>query len=510
MRPTPCPVLLCVADNASRAAWLFEHLTKEYDLLRNPDDEDRTKWVTIQVDTGIFDADKGNEAVLREMVSTVGNKGKAGEHVRGVVSVQMLTEGWDVKSVSHIIGLRAFGLPLLTEQIIGRGLRRTNYDVLNQPLDERPEGYEETVDAFGIPFVGFPVQKRKRPKSGSWGNKPVWIEVDGKKSKNRIRVPNVRSWAVNVVQRLSDIIEINKLAETLANPIARVTVRPVGLGGQPEDVMTLDEFRREWPTLRTAFYMAQELYEMENPGSASDLGIGPTFEELLEVTRSYVETRVRVPKNGGDHRDIGIYEWRHQALDVLDNAIRNAAGTTSAPVPILAEPEWLDSAYIGRFQWTGVIAEGKKCHTSKVPCHTDLEKQFADFLDGAKDVLRYLKNERFRFSVTYYENNRPRQFYPDFIVVVQNADSSETMWLAETKGEMRLNVPLKNAAAEQWCIKMSATKYGTWRYLFAQQIPLTAALAKGIKTFNELAATLGKQHRGSTEASSHETGLAVS
>ena len=68
------------------------------------------------------------------------------------------------RSVTHVLGLRAFGSPLLTEQIIGRGLRRTNYDVLNQPLDERPEGYEETADAFGIPFVGFPVQKRKRPR----------------------------------------------------------------------------------------------------------------------------------------------------------------------------------------------------------------------------------------------------------------------------------------------------------------------------------------------------------
>ena len=253
--------------------------------------------------------------------------------------------------------------------------------------------------------------------------------------------------------------------------------------------MTLDEFRGEWPILRTAFYMAQELYDMENPGSASELGIGPTFEELLEVTRCYVDTRVKVPKNG-DRRDIGIYEWRRQALDVLDNAIRGAAGTTSAPVPILASPEWLDSASMKRFQWTGIIAEGKRCHTTKVPCHTDLEKQFADFLDKAKDVVRYVKNERFGFSVTYYENNRPRQFYPDFIVVVRNADGSETMWLAETKGEMRLNVPLKNSAANLWCEKMSATKYGEWKYLFAQQVPLTAALNSAITTFAELAGLL--------------------
>src|SRR3990170_3866878 len=172
------------------------------------DHDDRTRWVTIPIDSKVFDADKGNEAVLREMVNTVGWKGKLGEHVRCIVSVNMLSEGWDVKSVTHILGLRAFGSPLLTEQIIGRGLRLTNYDVLNQPFAERPEGSEETVDAFGIPFVGFPVEKRKRPKSGEWGQKPVWIEADPKKEKFRVRVPNVRSWAVGVVESLADLIRV--------------------------------------------------------------------------------------------------------------------------------------------------------------------------------------------------------------------------------------------------------------------------------------------------------------
>src|SRR5437899_8560492 len=129
------------------------------------------------------------------MVNSVGRNGKLGEHVRCIVSVNMLSEGWDVQSVSHILGLRAFGSPLLTEQIIGRGLRRTNYDVLNQPIDERPEGSEETVDAFGIPFVGVPVEKRKRPKTGEWGQKPVRIQSHRKKAKFQVRVPNGRSWA---------------------------------------------------------------------------------------------------------------------------------------------------------------------------------------------------------------------------------------------------------------------------------------------------------------------------
>jgi type III restriction enzyme len=487
----PSPVLLCVTNDATRARWLYEHLSNEYELLRNPDDDDPTRWVTIQIDSRVFDADRGNEAVLRDMVNTVGVKGKPGEQVRCIVSVNMLSEGWDVKSVTHILGLRAFGSPLLTEQIVGRGLRRTNYDVLNQPLDERPEGYEETVDAFGIPFVGFPVQRRKRPKTGSWGHKPVWIEPDPKQEKYRVRVPNVRSWAVGVTEPIADLIRVESLPGIDIDPRQTppdVRVKPV-VGGQPEEVMTLATFRAEWPLLKTAFLMAQELFEATNPGSASELGIGPTFDELLEVTQRYLDKRLQALGNA-QRRDVGIYYWRRQALDVLENAIRGVGTGKTAAVPILGNPEWLDSAHLRRFQWTGETADGKKCHTNKAPCHTDLEKRFADFLDGASDVLRYFKNERFGFSVTYYEGNRPRQYYPDFLIAARHKDGREVMWLAETKGEIRPNTTLKSEAARLWCDKMSSTKYGPWRYLFVPQRKLEIALATGVKTLVELAESL--------------------
>ena len=491
----PSPVLLCVASDGTRAGWLFEHLTREYELLRNADDEDRTKWVTIQIDSKVFDADKGNEAVLREMVSTVGWKGKPGEDVRCIVSVNMLSEGWDVKSVTHILGLRAFGSPLLTEQIIGRGLRRTNYDILNQPLDERPDGGEETVDAFGIPFVGFPVEKRKRARTGKWGENLHWIEPDAKKAKYRVTVPNVRSWAVGITESLADLVRVEDMPQIRLNPKDTppdVHVRPV-VGGAPEAVMTLEEVRKEWPVLRTAFLMAEELYQETNPGAADDLGIGPTFDELLDVSRRYLGSRVVPLKVGdvsSDMRDVGIYYWRRQALDALDTAIRGAGSAGVEAVPILGKPEWLDTANLRRFQWTGIVADGKRCHTNKVPCHTDLEKHFADFLDGAKDVVRYFKNERLGFSVTYYESNRPRQYFPDFIIASRDADGREVMWLAETKGEIRPNTALKSEAARLWCEKMSGTRYGQWRYLFVQQKKLESALAARVKSLAELAESL--------------------
>jgi hypothetical protein len=184
--------------------------------------------------------------------------------------------------------------------------------------------------------------------------------------------------------------------------------------------------------------------------------------------------------------DINDFDETLPVLDVLENAIRGASPAGVTPVPILSDREWLDSSLLRRFQWTGIVGEGKRCHTNKVPCHPELEKTFADFLDTATDVIRYFKNERFGFSITYYEGNRPRQYYPDFIVTTRE-DGREVMWVAETKGEIRPNTALKSAAARLWCEKMRATTYGPWRYLFIPQKRLETALAKGLVSLRELA-----------------------
>jgi len=496
MRTGPAPVVLVVADRAERAQWLFEHLSRDYPLLRNVDDDDCCKWTTVRIDSKVFDAETGNEAVLREMVNTVGRKGKLGEHVRCIVSVQMLTEGWDVKSVTHILGLRAFGSPLLTEQIIGRGLRRTNYDVLNQPVDERPDGAEETVDAFGIPFVGFPVEKRRRPRTGEWGHKPVWIEKDKGKEKYRVTIPSVRSWAVGVTRPLAEVLDPQELPQLVISPKEtpnQVRVKPV-VGGKPEEIMTLDRFRSEFPLLRSKMVFARELFEATNPSGSEDLLKGPTFEELLDFASRYVDQRVRAIPDS-EKRDIGIYYWSRQALNILETAIREAPVGTSA-IPILGKPETIDTEALRRFQWTGIQAEGKKCHLNKIPCHSDLEREFADFLDGAKDVVRYVKNERLGFSITYYENNRPRQYFPDFVVVARDAAGREVYWLAETKGEIRDNTKLKREAAELWCQKLSVTAYGTWRYLFVPQRKFERAKAAGIVTFGDMADAMVREKAG--------------
>jgi len=285
-------------------------------------------------------------------------------------------------------------------------------------------------------------------------------------------------------------MDVDQLPEIVVNPHdtpTDITVRPV-VGGSPEALMTLERFREEYPLLKTTFMVASELLEATSPSGSEDLGIGPTFDELLEVADRYLNTRVRAIQTSVK-RDVGIYFWRQRVLNVLETAIRNAKSSGAQAVPILATPDFLDTEYIRRFQWTGITAEGRKCHLNRVPCHTTLEADFATFLDRAKDVVRYFKNERFGFSVTYYENNRPRQYFPDFIVV-QRSPEGEVFWLAETKGEIRANTALKTEAAKIWCQKMSDTVYGTWKYVFAQQREFERAMAQEIGRLDALVSAL--------------------
>ncbi|MDG6912601.1 MAG: DEAD/DEAH box helicase family protein [Nitrososphaerota archaeon] len=484
----PSPVMLIVTSDAKKASWIFDHVTRDYPLLRNAGPDNPKSFITIRVDSHIFDADEGLELVLREMVNTVGRAGMPGEKVRCIVCVNMLSEGWDVKNVTHILGIRAFGSDLLTEQVIGRGLRLTNYDVLNQPLVERPAGYEETVDAFGIPFIGFPIQHRKRAAAGDWGNKPNWIQPDARKSAFALEVPHVRSWAVGINRPLAELVKTGSMSSLVVDSKhtpSDIRVRPV-VGGKPEDVLTLAEFRADFPLMRTAFMVAKELYERTNPDFAASTGVGPSFDELLEFSKTYLEEKLQT-RGSADPRDVGIYYWRSQLLDVLEGTIRSVGVVDAKPVPIHAVPPFLKSTDVRPFQWSGVIAEGKKSHLSLVACHNDFEKQFADFLDRASDVRRFIKNERLGFSITYYQMTRPRQYFPDFVVMTKLEGASEINWLVETKGEKHEDTILKSQAAQQWCAKLSGEKYGNWRYLLVPQQDFERAVGRRVSSVTELA-----------------------
>jgi len=191
-----------------------------------------------------------------------------------------------------------------------------------------------------------------------------------------------------------------------------------------------------------------------------------------------------------DPRDVGVWYWRSKILNILETAIRNSVQNGAQSIPVLGEPQWLDTTSMRQFQWTGITYDGIKTHANLVACHNDLEKRFAQFLDKAPDVERYVKNENLGFSLTYYESSRPRQYYPDFIAVQKDGRSEPVFWLAETKGEIRPNTMVKAEAAELWCRKISGASYGKWRYLLVNERDFDRAQDAGAKTFGELSKRL--------------------
>lgn len=484
------PVMLVIAPDGKRASWLYEYLTDDpsFELLHNPDPDEPVKNVTIRVDSKVFEAEKGREAMLREMVSTVGKQGAAGENVRAIVAVDMLSEGWDVKSVSHIIGFRRFGSPLLTEQVIGRGLRRTEYETLYTPLEQRSDDAYETVDALGIPFIGMPVQRtKKRVRSSDPGHTPIPIEPEAKKKQFRVVVPNVRSWAVGITKPLHEVISVASLRELQIDPTktpSEVTFKPpVGEGG--ERTTSLDEYRVTMPVTAIAMELAAELLRRTSNDDGPIPGIGPTFDELLEVTRTYIDQRVVVPLES-DLRDVWIPVYRQQVLDTLETAIRGSGVEGVDAIPMLdRDKPHLDTGGMSTFRWVAERAVGKKTHLSAVACQFGFEPKFADWLDAAADVDRYVKNEKFDFSVTYYEGGRPRQYYPDFIVVTGHGED-ERWWVVETKGEIWSNTDLKRQAAERWCRMMTSAGEGPWEYVFVHQPKFERAVKRGAETFSVL------------------------
>jgi len=479
------PVLLVVANDATRAAAVFDYLSSK-DYLQNPAHSEEKDWLTIRVGTDIFSNEGGGERekILRAMMNTVGKVGAAGANVRCIIGVSMLSEGWDVKNVTHILGLRAFDSPHLPEQVIGRGLRRMSYDVLNLPLNER-EGYEdETVDVLGVPFAGFPVERRKRPQAGDRKQKPLLIEVVAEKEQYRIRVPNVHSWVVTGGEGDIGSVSIASLPPLVIDPAVappQVEITPVVGSSQTSD-FNLDTYRQQYPLSRTLLDLSRWLHNQLS--GADELPSGPTFEEMLTFVQGYVTERVTVVGDAA-LADIGIEYWLKQARDRLLIGLQGAAvGINYQPLNI--ERAWLDSANIKPFPWTATTTEGLKTHTSLVPCHTADERLLAEFLDRASDVKCYLKNERFGFAVSYYQGGRVRLYFPDYVVVVEGAAGEEN-WLLELKGEYNENAKLKQQAAELWCERMNSSgQYGVWHYLLARDRDFKQKLTHRAATFADL------------------------
>ncbi len=365
-----------------------------------------------------------DEDLLREVMNTVGKPGKLGEHVKCVVSVSMLTEGWDANTVSHILGVRAFTTQLLCEQVVGRGLRRRSY-----VADEEGMFEPEYAEVYGVPFsfipaAGTAVDPKPRPT-------PIRVRALESRIDQEITFPRVVGYRYEVTTpRLSATFGADHLLALSAQGLP-TKVEVAGIVG-PTDFHTLDELKT-WRMQRIEFELARRL--AQEKFRTADADDQPwLFPQLLGIVKRWVSDCV-VLKDGAFPQLLRIDRYESDALDRIFRGIVNSGRDEIRIEPILRSFDPVGSTRYVDFDTTKETwaTDEDKCHVTHVPADSGWEAKMAQVLEDMAEVVRYVKNQGLGFTIPYTIDGESRSYIPDFIAVMDDG----TNLIVEVSGAQR-------------------------------------------------------------------------
>jgi type III restriction enzyme len=455
---------------------------------------DETRWMRLTLDTigklawpGDAQGRPIHPEGFEELAMKLGRPlHPPGRDVRCIVSVGMLTEGWDCRTVTHIVGLRPFMSQLLCEQVVGRGLRRTNYD------DIREDGRfsEEVAKVFGVPFevIPFKANKQGAPVPPVKRNHVVAVPA---KAQFEIRFPRVEGYTQAIRNRVT--VDWGSVAKLTLEPgrippeVEMKAVLPnnkgrLSLSGPGRiDEVSLKAFRDQRRIQELVFDTARALTRDYLAQGRCEAPAHALFPQLADIVRRYVETRVEVnpPANRKDLFLAPYYGW---LIERLVEAIRPDTSQGEAPeVPRYETSRGPGSTREVSFWTSRDVREIRRSHLNYVVADTERWEQCAAYaIDKHETVDAFVKNAGLGFSIPYLDNGQTHDYVPDFIVRLKG-DRSRHLIL-ETKG-YDPKEEIKRAAAERWVAAVNADgSYGEWRYAVAKKIsdirPLLASAAE--------------------------------
>lgn len=441
---------------------------------------------TIRIDTKLLrEAESGDPQVskqaagerLRQIVATVGKRGQPGEHVRCVVSVAMLNEGWDAKNVTHIFGVRAFGTQLLCEQVVGRGLRRMDYAV--DPTNGRFTA--EYVDIYGVPFSLIPFKGRPTKASGPEDRPKNHVRALEERSSLQIRFPVVEGYAF-ALRRNAIVADVAGMQPVQIEPEHEPTatfVKPrVGYQVGPPTGTGPGEFVQQ---TREAYYASTHLQTIEfeiarqvvgglvgDVQPASGRTSDPVFRnysrhqlfpQVLQLVQEYVASKVDF--RGVNPCELGQEKYIHRVVELMRTAIRPDASQGEAPLlPILNRYKPFGSTADVDFKTTRVCHSAQKSHINLVPTDTATWERSAAFrLEMSPEVAFYARNDELGLAIAYDFMGGSYHYEPDFLVRLANG----TTVVLEIKGMEDDQDRAKHEAAQRWCEAVTNWgKMGRW------------------------------------------------
>ena len=392
-----------------------------------------------------------DQELLREVMNTVGKPGQLGGAIRCVVSVSMLTEGWDANTVTHVLGIRAFGTQLLCEQVIGRALRRQSYE-LNEEGPDKGLFNVEYADVFGIPFdfTAKPAIAPPQPPRETVQVKAVRPERDALE----IRFPRVEGYRVELPEeRLSAEFNDESILELNPDLVGPSITRNAGIIGEGVD-MSLKHLGDMRPST-LVFHVTQRLLytKWRDPGEEPKLHL---FGQLKRITKQWLDTCLKC--KGDTYPALLMYqELADMACNKITAAItRKFLGERPIKALLDAYNPTGSTRHV-RFNTSRADrweTSSRHCHINWVVLDSGWEAEFCRVAEAHPKVRAYVKNHNLGLEVPYRFGSTMRKYLPDFIVLVDDGhgDDDPLHLIVEIKGYRREDAVEKKSTMDTYWI----------------------------------------------------------
>ena len=372
-----------------------------------------------------------DQDLLREVMNTVGKEGQLGAAVRCVVSVSMLTEGWDANNVTHVLGVRAFGTKLLCEQVIGRALRRLSYDLNDENLFN-----VEYADVLGIPFdfTAKPVIAPPQPPRPTVQVRALRPERDHLE----IQFPRVEGYRVELPdERLEAKFDDDSVLVLTPELVGPSITQNSGIIGETVN-LSLEHLGDMRPSSLLFNLTHRLLYtKFRDPGEPPPLHL---FGQLKRVTKQWLDTCLQC--KGQTYPALLMYQ---ELADIACERV--TAGITRAfvgerPIKALLDPYnptgttshvRFNTSKADRWDTKG---PPPRCHLNWVVLDSAWEAEFCRVAESHSKVRAYVKNHNLGLEVPYRYASEVRKYLPDFIVLVDDGHGDDDLLhlIVEIKG----------------------------------------------------------------------------
>ena len=397
--------------------------------------------------------------LLREVMNTVGKAGKLGDSIRCVVSVSMLTEGWDTNTVTHVLGVRAFGTQLLCEQVIGRALRRQSYD-----LNEDNLFNVEYADVLGIPFdftakpVIAPIKKPRET---------IHVEaVRPERDHLEITFPRIEGYRVALPEEklratFTDDATL-ELTPALVGPTRTNNAGIIGEGIELNMIHRKD-IRRSTLIMHLTKHLLYTRWR--------DTGEEPKihlFGQLKRIVKQWLDNHL-VCKGNTYPAQLMYRELADMAGEKITAAITQSM---SDERPVVAEPDPYNPVGSTRHvnfntsnphRWH---TDGRKCPINWVILDSDWEAEFCRVAESHPAVMAYAKNHNLGLEVPYRYGSEKRKYLPDFIVLIDDGQADPLHLIVEIKGYRGEDAKVKKETMDTHWIPgvNNLGRYGRWAF----------------------------------------------